>query len=504
MYANLGQVRDTILDLRSLESQGADYNTRLRRIFHLAYTRLVGDVPKAVFVDHEHIVVLADALGEKTDSPNYTRRYLRRTTDPWVLEFVDATGARYPSGGVPAGAWGPDFTGTWDGAMHLELFESSDSTTYRRQSREWWYVDDQVTTRVYVSLDRPFTDISAGVNIDFRIHQPEIFMPSNVIRIHWPAATYDSTRQNIFDLNETNARTFGMPDYKGQTTGRPSAAFRTRAFQIPAPNRAPVIDTMDGVNWLGPANRGTFRFLYTRVWGKRPAEWRDSPGGNRDPLWESAPSPASDAFQHAGGYLNSAIRINVPEIDFMQDFGGIADLRYSRTGYRTRIYVARDAIVVGAPGSHPWVEHDGNFYLLAEIDGSLTNYVWFGSVNPDYFRRLAHSTGYQGWTLNPHQDDRYVLDFQVSRIPDILYDDQDTPMLREDALPTLVEIFLHYAALKDGNDQAGAAVHLAEYKNLIPSLRERYQNASGIVQPIPIAPFDLGYSEVLSDTMSIT
>jgi hypothetical protein len=505
MFFNLGGLRDFCLAQRSWQSTGTEFNDRLRRSFAFAYQRLVGDVPKAVQPEQVHAIILAHTKGEDTIGTTTPRRYLQRTTDPWVLEFVDSTGTPYTPT-PPVGAWVPTVDGTWDGIMHLEIEDTKDAL-HRRQSREWWVVVDTdilgvpILTHYYVSLDRPFPAGSQSELLDFRIHQPKFYLSDRVIGILPPIRIWDDTHQRMWPIAFGNAMANGFEDYRGETTGRPEMFMRDEQFQIQAPNRSPIPSIGDKVSWLGPENRGTFRFRYTRVWGRRPKEWQDSPGGTRDPTWESAPSPISATFTHSG---NDAIVVTVPEIDWMQNFGDPADLRYSRTGYRTRIYVARDEIQVGAPGAHPTVEKAGIFYLLGEIEGHLTTYTWDGKVVPDYFRRLGHSTGYFGYRTYPYPDDDYTLDMQVINLPDILIDDQDTPRLQMDAQAALVEIFLHYLAREDGCDVKTSEVYLGHYNTLLPDLRKKYGNDGGVVLPTPFTGRRRGYDRGLASTFTTT
>lgn len=489
MFVNLGDLRTTVLDLRAWESTGTTLNERLRRIFASAYQQALLDVPRAFLPDDEHVALLADVTSSDTGSATTydgTRRYLQLTTDPWVMEFVDASGNAYAN--PPAAtAWVPQTDGTWDGVMHLEITDL-DGIVHRRQSREWWYAADQgaAVRRYYVSLDRQWPTAASGT-LDFRIHQPEFFIRSDVVKVIEPIKIFDESQQQLWGIEASQAEANNWDDYRARYTGRPEWFWRSRAFQIPAPNKAPTVAAADqGTLWLGPENRGAFRFLYTRVWGRRYEEWQNSPGGTRDPVWESAPSPISTAYTHTA---NEALVITVPEIDWMQNFGAAADLRYSRTGYRTRIYVARDDITVGAPGAHPQVEEAGIFYLLGEVDGITTTLTWAGVTVPDYFRRLNPSTGYYGYKVYPHQDAQYTLDLKVLRSPDLLYNDADAPFLRADAQPALVELMLYYACLADGADQVGAAFHLANYQRLLPALRARYGNPQAVVEPRPISAY---------------
>jgi hypothetical protein len=89
----------------------------------------------------------------------------------------------------------------------------------------------------------------------------------------------------------------------------------------------------------------------------------------------------------------------------------------------------------------------------------------------------------------PHQDERYELDLRVQRLPKKLQDDQDTPPIQRDAVPSYIELCLYYMCLLDGVDQTGANIHLSRYNELCRHFRKRYANPGGAVDPMPITGF---------------
>ena len=74
----------------------------------------------------------------------------------------------------------------------------------------------------------------------------------------------------------------------------------------------------------------------------------------------------------------------------------------------------------------------------------------------------------------------------VSRLPNELIDDRDTPPVQRDAIPALIELSAYYVALLDGADQSGAQVHLDRYIELARKYRSRYANPAKIVEPTSI------------------
>lgn len=175
----------------------------------------------------------------------------------------------------------------------------------------------------------------------------------------------------------------------------------------------------------------------------------------------------------------------------MTDFGTPGTLRFSRSGLRLRIYVARDSVVAGRAYTTGFnrVETNGKFYLLAEVEPTTGTFTWDGSAIPDYNRQLMHSTGYYSYSTYPHQDARYELDFRVQRLPKALKNDQDTVPIQRDAVMAYLELSLYYMCLVDGVDQTGAQVHLGRYNELARHFRKRYANPGGVVEPTPLTGF---------------
>jgi hypothetical protein len=230
---------------------------------------------------------------------------------------------------------------------------------------------------------------------------------------------------------------------------------------------------------------------------RKDPEWQTSPGtstssnGIFDPQWESAPSPVIASYVQTGATAALAIKITGSNIDAMMDFGDSTTLRYSRSGMRLRIYVARDAVATTNTYGTGFnrVETNGKFYLLDEFEPTDANYEWDRSVIPDYQRQLKHSTGYYAYQVFPHQDERYELDLRVQRLPKKLQDDQDTPPIQRDAVMPYIELSLYYLCLLDGVDQTGGQVHLGRYNELCRHFRKRYANPGGSVEPVSLAGY---------------
>ena len=478
MDTSLGALRARLFDFRAWDSTGSTLNNRVVQAMNTALERISGDVPEAVVPDDEHIVLQRDVIGDDAS----VQARVSPTADTRVLQFVDPNNVPITS----SSPWVPDVTGTFDGIMHLEIVDTN-GQIHRRQCREFWATAG-ATPNYYVSLDRPW-DV-AGTALSFRLHQPEFFVTDDVMRVLEPARLWDETRQQVWAIDTGGAYRQDMVDYRGQDKGQPFRMWRNRHFQIPAPSTAPTLVQDDKVPWVGPEWEGTFRFCYTYVWGRRDLEWQRAPGGIRDPQWESAPSPISTAVVAADS-PGAVIQITPTNIDAMIEFGTTGTLRFGRSGMRIRIYVARDAVDTASSygAGFDRVETNGKFYLLDEFDPTDSNYEWDGSVIPDYQRELKHSTGYYAYQVFPHQDERYELDLRVQRLPKKLKDDQDTPPIQRDAVPSYIELCLYYLCLLDGVDQTGANIHLSRYNELARHFRKRYANPGGAVDPMPITGF---------------
>ena len=486
MDVSLGALRERLLEMRAWDSSGSTFDKRVRAALNSALDRLSGDVPEALVPDEEHVVLL-----EETASADHNLA-INYHTDNRVLRITDTAGVNLgnSSANATAKTWYADkfkSDGTWDGIMHLEVKDTA-GTWHRRQSREWW-VDGEI---VYVTIDRSWPNTNTLMT--FRIYQPEFFVRDDVMQVLEPGRIWDSNRQQVWAIDTAGAHRQGMPDFQGETKGRPFRFYRGRHFQLPPPRSSPVVKfTGQESSWQGPWQQGKFSFMYTYVWGKRDDEWQKSPMGINDPLWESAPSPLSNEVNHnSPGAAGKNIRIQMTNIDQMTNFGVSGTTRRKRSGYRLRIYVARTGIKAfgGTAGAYNNVERAGIYYLLTEIDPDDVSpdaaYTWDGSVIPDYHRPLNHSTGYFAYKPYPQHDARYELDFRVLRLPKKFKDDSDTAPIQRDAVSALLELAMYYLCLLDGVDQTGANSHLDRYDDLARRYRLRYANPGGAVEPVPL------------------
>lgn len=491
MNVNLSELQQMVLDFRSMDSPGDSYLARVTRCINLALNRLAGDVPEALVPKDAHIVLRPQVKG--TDASVLAR--VSVTSDTRVLKFTEPDG-------TPLVNWAPTVDGTWDGIMHLEFTDPS-GEKHRRQSLEWWTAPGQEGDDYYVTIDRPWpAGLATTDYMDFRIYQPEYFLDKSVMKMLDPAHIYTEGRQQVWSIDAAGASRQAMTDWAGESSGRPERTWRGRHFQLPSPQLKPEVKPLaeKTTAWAGPERQGKFRVCYTYVWGRKDEEWQDSPGDIRDPQWESAPSDWSDAVDYATITASGALQMVAANIDAMQGFDVTGTLRAGRSGLRIRWYIARDSVYLGGGGSSAFdrVESSGKGYLLAEVEPSSSNslgpatYIWDGSVSPDYFRPLRHSTGYYAYKTYPVADSRYELDLRVLSLPTKLATGTDTAPIQQDAVPTLLELTLHHLSLMDGVDQAGAQIHLDRYNELARKFRARYANPAAAVEPVPLGGHRLG------------
>lgn len=497
MDTSLGATRRLALGLRSWNSSGPTFNSRVRDAVNAGLARFVKDVPEAFIPSVEHVVFLAPL-----DSRDTTVDVLFQTTaDPWVLQITDSAGAAL--GPSPLTAWRPVVDGSWDGSMHLEVAipGALNSEEGRRQSREWWrFTGLDGLQRYFVSLDRQWRNV-VDVNMAARIYQRGFYTRADVIRIQDPISLWDASRRQSWSVSAGTAHRRQLHDFRRDTTGPPRDWWREDYFQIPPPTEPPQALTNADFLWLGPLPEGDFNFVYTYVWGRRDLEWQMA--GNtaiQDPMWESAPSPEMAAVFSHTPLAGRAIILQASNIDAMQNFftagGGLGATRHGRSGYRVRFYVRRAASRAGT-GAIEFrnVETNERYYLLGEIDptdtvvvGATTYYTalaWRGVDIPDLTRQLVHSPGYYSWQASPHQDRRYEADLRVLRRPTDLVDDADVAPIQADAWVVFMEVVLYYLCLMDGVDAVSAAAHMEQYGLGLLDIRDAYGQTGKVVEPMP-------------------
>lgn len=463
---NRGELRDAMMALRSRGVPSTDtksiatYNV----LIDLAYKRLASEVPAALLPDAEHCVILPEYTTASTTAS------ITKTADPFVMEFV------------PLLAFSPVDDGTWDGIYHLEITDGN-GQVHRRQCREFWNAIDigKFVLNHYVSLDRPWPATLTG-NLKFRLYSPEFYTSDDITQV-LDGNIWDPTRGTMMPLSEGYIHFTGQDEVRGDTMGRPQNLYRTRHFQLDAPNKAPVLVALANqelLNW-GLEATGKFDYCYTYVWGKRDQE-RVSPDGRYDPMWESSPSPISSTITVPTD-RHTIVDVHMPDIDWEVFFDVSGTIRATHSGLRKRLYRRRYTATGGAPLITN-IESPELFQFLDEVDGSTETYTDDGSVVPGYYRRLPEVHGYYAWRAQPQQDARYEVDLRVLRRPRNLRNDYDAPRVQPDCIDALLQWAVYYFDQQDNNPE-GAAVALRAAKEMTAQVRSRYAAPSAYVDAIP-------------------
>jgi hypothetical protein len=489
---NLAQGMEKVGDLRSRRWTSTDAQRVFRvSVMEPTLKQLASECPEAFIPDEETSIVYRDW----TDTS--MGRTLTATTDPYVLSF----GLVATTGGVEPVV----VDGTWDAIYWLEVTQA-DGTVLTRRCREFFIAQPagEPAERYYVSLDKVWPN-STDTGMSFRLYQPYFYTRDDVTDVI-DGRVRNQHQQVVFTVPAGAVRFFQEEDYRGTGSGTPRRLSRWGHEQIPAPNRTPTAATPSQdppVPWLGPEPPGTFRYLYTYVWGKRDPELV-APGGTLDPMLESAPSPVSN-LATVPNMVNAVVLSGLTNIDYEQKFYAASSppLRSGHSGWRKRIYRARTSVIAGTATVDNIEFPENVYFFLAEVDGATTGYTDNGTVTPDYHRRLPESTGYFKWVLSPHADGQYTVDWRVYRRPGPLLADTDTPPVHPDFEDMLLTLLCKWAAMAD-KQPAEAADYQAQFIEKLGKWRAKDANPAAAIIPISWSMQDWGewnrYSTFTSTT----
>lgn len=485
MDLSFGRFSKMILRQRAWASSGEELDDALRWCFNSALLDMLTLAPEGVAPRTISAVFLADQKGDEVGAR------LKATPDPWVLEIVMPSGASW----TPARAWQPVLTGEWNGVMHLDI-ERSDGTLHRRQCRDWWYVSEgKHTTRYYVSIDRPWRN-TTDTNLSFRVYQPYVWLPSDVVDLVMPVKTYDEDKRILAPINKLSAELYNNYDFRGRTQGPPQAISSGPKFELPAPQQPPLIEWLPAQgfapSWIGPMPPPKkARVCYTFAWGKRPQEWQDGPGGIRDPIWESPPSPVAEVPQLLGGKSGTAaLRFTGVNIDAVRGFDVSGTIREAHSGLYLRWYIALESFdALGGSSAYRRWDFSTRFHLLGETRAAQVtpegSFEWRGVEIPDHERPLVHATGYQAYSIYPHQDKEITADFDVIQLPKEILTSSDTVPINPLMIGAFQKKLLEYAALVDGNDVRDAQVHRNAFQEDLGPGKARVASPIGVVEVTP-------------------
>ena len=283
--------------------------------------------------------------------------------------------------------------------------------------------------------------------------------------------------------------------------------------------------------WIGPEPSGTFAYRVTYTWGKRDTEFQlpglahwegmasgySNTGQNfpanpeddttqngalaaanryREPWLESPMSPSSGDVETKHSEEHSgvpAIKVSLPNIEYALGFlntvtaGASTYTRQSliQSGIYVRIYRKRVTtnfddygdIKYNATGLHKsQLDAAEDFFLLAEtrIDGTNGGVFYDnGEIIPDQSRRLRDIHGYQSIAFYPRPDQRYPVSLRCIIRPQELRDDDDTPLIHDEAMDILIERAMSFFYESLGNPQMSVASR-QKYQAELVTLSNRY------------------------------
>lgn len=463
------------------------------------------------------------------------------TVDPWTFLADLAVGT------TDAVEW--DITRRWDG----RLIVITDGNGVQRVRQIQTVFLNDAGTQYGFTIDRPWDvdNWGSGPFATWRILTRDYFLPPEVVSVDSArVVSEDFGRGDMVFVNQDRAEEQGMVGIgRVSGSGPPRFAWRQKHVQIPGPNTAPDVEIDDpgkegGQAWMGPEPFGEFEYCFTYSYGKRDTEWHSqgkgyhlddgglwendvtsyvlskdpvavSPNRYKEPLFESAPSPVSDAvtvvppeevdddvWQETG-----AVCITFPNIEFMLGYlakglkspGSTAFERphHRRSGWHIRLYRRRktdtyfdtagvsganayEQLGVAMSGQHytglQKLDIQDGFYLMAEIAlDDLNEGKWCdrGEIHPDYRRRLRNVHGYQGFGVYPNPDGEYELEFRVVTQPEELVSDSDVPPIHEPACEALIQLARAMVCGKI-NDLNGKNDAMREYRQSLYSVAQEY------------------------------
>lgn len=510
---NLGEMRAAIFAQADWgPKQSTEAKSRANEFINRAYNLLSLEAPFLFFEDELHIATQKDEVPTlSTDVVNV------ENNDPWVLSAALAPGT------ASALDWPTDRS--WDGRW-IEL-KDSNNTYHRHQIRTVWKEGDS-PGEYRMTLYTPYNGVmNADVpttSMKYRVYTPCYALPADVISVNSMRLYMENEGWPLDVMGQMEAEEKRIADAnRNVAAGRPRVAYRRKHWSMPSPTEEPeqlVLENEQNTttfNWLGPEPAGQFQYVYTYCWGRRDDQhWRHNPGldkstiattlawcnplppstelalynsdntlytelsnlGDRarySPLWESAPSPASEVITATTNGLG--IYLKFPDLEKMQGYGYSTQAqRYRRSGWRIRIYRKRISSTT-EPGFSGFNEKDiedaGAYYLMMEVPGWCSEIIDNGAITPDYGTRLKTVHGYQNIALYPRPDQRYELDVRCVRRPEPLVNDQDAPRIHPEAVELVLQRALTFLYEAQGN-KGMSAIAFSRYERDLQTLSKRY------------------------------
>ena len=513
---NLGEMRTAIFAQADWGPKAStEAKARANEFINRAYNLLALEAP-FLFFEHElHIATQKDEVPSlATDVVNV------ENSDPWVLSAALAPAT------TGALVWPTDRS--WDGRW-VEL-KDSNGTYHRHQIRTVW-TESGSPSEYRMTLHTPYNGVAnaavSTTGMTYRVYTPHYSLPADVISVNSMRLYQENEGWPLEIMGQMEAEQKRIADAnRNVSAGRPRVAYRREHWSMPSPTEDPEQLSLDqenlsGFNWLGPEPAGTFQYVFTYCWGRRDDQhWTNNPGldkstisgtagtlawcnstlsvpnvlalydsdstlytelsnlGDRarySPLWESAPSEASEVISAETN--GQGILLKFPDLEKIQGFGYSAQAqRYRRSGWRIRIYRKRlsSTTASGFTGfGEKDVEDAGVYYLMMEVPGWCSEIIDNGAITPDYGTRLKTVHGYQNIALYPRPDARYELDVRCVRRPEPLVHDQDAPRIHPESVELILQRALTFLYEAQGN-KGMSATAFARYERNLQTLSKRY------------------------------
>lgn len=402
--------------LRYLITQSVDWypsgstkwKDAFRSLLNQRLIRLVLDLPNRLVEQQERIAAF---------QVDYTTGLVDvNSSDSQVLEIdtADAT-------------WAID--GSWGGRW--VRVQTAGGVEIDRRIREVWV--DLATSKFRLSVDEPFPP---GTGLSYRIYSQGIWMPPEFADISGMRIADAAYRNYPVDPLPVGAAErygiYGIDPLGGSTTSSyPSHFYRGEWDKLTDP-LYPCTVAASNDNWEGPEPAGTFRFMYTYVWGSDVVE---GPLDINPPRLESAASGISEQIAVTHGA--AGVDVSLPNIEWAMGYGVSGTVRQGHGGLKKRIYVARAAI--NPPGSGVQnLESAEVFYYLDEVEGDVETYTWLGVNSP--VRQIPYEPSHGRLIVRldprPNQPMRFSLRGRLR--PPILQADEDACRLPVEAVGPLI------------------------------------------------------------------
>ncbi len=445
-------------------------NDRVDEFINRAYFRMSEEAPFLFFESEIRMAIDPDVKKASTTDLLRVASTLG-VSDAWVLETELAVGA------AGSTTWNSDRL--WDGRT-IQLYDDDQSRWLKYKIREVWTQGN----RYRISLDRPWKN-NTDTGIDWFVETHEFNIPQDAIEIRSLTLQRETLMYPLSILGQDSAEWASVAN-SGRivSSGLPRWAFRREHKSLRAPTFDPVASTTVAPDlWVGPEPTGKFEYRFTYIWGKQEI-WFHNPGpqtqttqtateSRYQPYLESPPSNKTAQVDNTtdlsglGSY--GQIQVTLPNIDFMLGFGLATMPRLHRSGIKKRIYRRRisEGPIVRS------IEQPDDFFLIAEVDGHVTTYTDTGAATPDYGVPLQPIHGYQTVRLWPTPDKNYTVEVRCVRRPKPLTDEQDYPLIHEDAIDCLITRALAYLYESQGN-AAMAQFSLTAYQENLFTLGKRY------------------------------